>query len=156
MAWRFSIRYFFQCFSEWIEVIFFVLRPFIPCYFFPIFRFSFSVMLSPFPYLAPKLFSLFFIRLLLWNILFCLYFLKSCLVIFLVFLLLPVFSDLFPQVELFVLIVVLFSSWHIPAFSFCLRIFDCCRFFLSVFRLFPSQVLNFCSCSFGLHRLFTD
>ena len=65
----------------------------------------------------------------------------SSLDIFLVFLLSPGPSDLFPRVVLFVLLVLVFF--------FRPKIFLC--FFCLII-----QVLSFCSCSFGKHRFFSQ
>ena len=89
------------------------------------------------PPLAVRMFFPVFVRIVLF-----------CFDIFVVFLLSSVPSDLFPQVVLFVLFVLLFffSSQNIPAFFLCPIIFASPRFFI--------QVLSFCSCCQGEHRFY--
>ena len=73
----------------------------------------------------------------------------SCLDIFLVFLLSPVPSDLFPRVVLLFLLGLLFffSSQHVSRFFLCFIIFACCR------RLLLLLLLLFHSFRIFLHRV---
>ena len=94
------------------------------------------------------IFPLLFDRIFL-AVLFCLY----CFIliaVFLVFLLSPLSSGLFPLVELFVFCPDMFKYSH-PVLSFLLVVLD----FLSAFRVeFPIQAFSFCSYFLGEHRFF--
>ena len=131
MTWRFLVYYFLERCSEWIEV-YFRLWSF-SLFYHATYLFDFTVLLSSFPYFAPKLFCFLLIRFLVCfrtfspNLVVDFFFVGmscfvcivlSCLDINLVFLFLSVPSGLFPRVVLFFLLVELL-------FSFCPNIFQC-------------------------------
>ena len=68
---------------------------------------------------------------------------------FLIFLLSPVLSDLFPQIVLIFFLVLLFSFCPMfQRFSFVLTFLSVFKVFISAFPVeFPIQILIFCSCS---------
>ena len=132
---------------------------------FPMLLIHSALLFSWLSYFAPKLFCFFvtsfgisscFSPYLLFEYFFVILECPVLSIFFLVFLLSPVPSSLFPWVVLSVLLMLLFSlfSQQTPMFLLCFFIFACCRFLICVPVEFPNHVLSFCSCLLWKPRFF--